>query len=110
MKIEVLYILDCPHYAAALTELRRVLTIEKISAQISEVLVDSPRMAQVMKFRGSPTIRINGLDIEGESELQHFAVSCRLYPGETQPGVPSAEMIHRAVRDALSDDLLGDSA
>jgi hypothetical protein len=104
MKIEILYILECPHYLAALAELRRVLTIEKISAQISEVLVGSPRMAQAMKFRGSPTIRINGRDIAGDSELKHFAVSCRLYPGEKQPGVPPAEMIQRAVRDAMRGD------
>jgi hypothetical protein len=100
VKIELLYVLDCPHYPAALTELKKVLAIEKISAQISEVLVANARMAEAMKFRGSPTIRINGRDIAGESEVQNFAVSCRLYPGEKQPGVPPAEMIHRAVREA----------
>jgi DNA-binding transcriptional MerR regulator len=104
MKIEVLYILDCPHYPAALAELKNVLALEKISTQVSEVLVANSRMAQAMKFRGSPTIRINGRDIAGESELQHFAVSCRLYPGEKQPGIPPAEMIHRAVRDAMRGD------
>jgi len=104
MKIEVLYISDCPHYPAALAELKRVLSVEKISTQVSEVLVANPHMAQAMKFRGSPTIRINGRDIAGESELQHFAVSCRLYPGEKQPGVPPAGMIHRAVRDAMRGD------
>jgi hypothetical protein len=100
MKIEVLYILDCPHYPAALAELRKVLSSEKVSAQIREVLVANSRMAEALKFRGSPTIRINGRDIAGESEMQHFAVSCRLYPGEKQPGVPPTEMIHRAVREA----------
>lgn len=100
MKIEVLYISDCPHYPAALAELKKVLAIEKISAPISEVLVANPRMAEALKFRGSPTIRINGRDIAGESEMQHFAVSCRLYPGQKQPGVPPTEMIRRAVRDA----------
>lgn len=103
MKIEVLYISDCPHYPAALAELKRVLAVEKISAPISEVLVANPQMAAAMKFRGSPTIRINGRDIAGESEMQNFAVSCRLYPGEKQPGVPPAELIHRAVREARGD-------
>ena len=103
MKIEVMYILDCPHYPAALAELKKVLAIEKISAPISEVLVANPQMAAAMKFRGSPTIRINGRDIAGESGVQHFAVSCRIYPGEKQPGVPPAEMIHRAVREARGE-------
>jgi hypothetical protein len=103
VKIEVLYISDCPHYPAALAELKRVLAVEKISAPISEVLVANSRMAAAMKFRGSPTIRINGRDIAGESQVQNFAVSCRLYPGEKQPGVPPPEMIHRAVREARGE-------
>ena len=103
MKIEVFYVLDCPHYPAALAELRRVLAVESIAAPISEILVDNPGMAEALRFRGSPTIRINGRDIAGDSDLQHFAVSCRLYPGQKQPGVPS-EMIHRAVREAMRGD------
>jgi hypothetical protein len=101
VKIEVLYVLDCPHYPAAMAELKNVLAVERISAPINEVLVADPRMAEALQFPGSPTIRINGRDIAGESELQHFAVSCRLYPGEKQPGVPPSEMIHRAVREAM---------
>jgi hypothetical protein len=104
VKIEVLYVLDCPHYPAAMAELKSILAVEKVSAQISEVLVANPRMAEALKFRGSPTIRINGRDIAGESEAQHFAVSCRLYLGEKQPGVPPAEMIHRAVCEAMSGE------
>jgi hypothetical protein len=101
VKIEVLYVLDCPHYPAAMAELKNVLAVERISAPISEVLVADPRTAEALQFRGSPTIRINGRDIAGGSGLQHFAVSCRLYPGEKQRGVPPAEMIHRAVREAM---------
>jgi len=101
VKIEGLYVLDCPHYPAAMAELKNVLAAERIFAPISEVLVADPRMAETLRFPGSPTIRINGRDIAGESELQHFALSCRLYPGEKKPGVPPSEMIHRAVREAM---------
>ena len=104
MKIEVLYVLDCPHYPAAMAELKSVLAIERVSAPITEVLVANARMAETLKFRGSPTIRINGRDIAGDSDLQHFAVSCRFYPGQKQPGVPPSEMIHRAVREAIRGD------
>lgn len=104
MKIEVLYVLDCPHYPAAMAELKSVLAIERVSAPITEVLVANARMAETLKFRGSPTIRINGRDIAGDSDLQHFAVSCRFYPGQKQPGVPPSEMIHRAVREAMRGD------
>jgi mercuric ion transport protein len=101
VKIEVLYVLDCPHYAAAMAELKGVLAVEGISDQVSEILVADPGMAETLKFRGSPTILINGRDIAGESDVQHSALSCRLYPGEKQPGVPPSEMIQRAVREAM---------
>jgi hypothetical protein len=84
-----------------MAKLKTVLASQGISVPICEVLVANPRMAEALKFRGSPTIRINGRDIAGESEAQHFALSCRLYPGEKLPGVPPAEMIHRAVRAAI---------
>jgi hypothetical protein len=106
VKVELLYVLDCPHYPAAMAKLKSVLAVERISAPISEVLVADPRMAQALRFRGSPTIRINGRDIAGESDVQHFAVSCRLYPGEKEPGVPPTEMIHRAVREAMRGEKL----
>ena len=38
VKIEILYVLDCPNYPAAMAQLKSVLAAEKISAQIHEVL------------------------------------------------------------------------
>jgi len=101
MKIEVLYVLDCPHYPATMAQLKSVLAAENISAQIHEVLVANARMAVTLEFRGSPTIRINGRDVGGDPGPQYFALSCRWYPGGQQPGVPPAEMIRRAVREAI---------
>jgi hypothetical protein len=50
---------------------------------------------------GSPTIRINGRDISGESHSpQSFALACRMYPGAKAAGVPPLEMMQRAVREA----------
>ena len=58
-------------------------------------------MASELRFLGSPTIRINGRDVGGESEkAESFALSCRLYPGSKEVGLPPAEMIHRAVLEA----------
>jgi hypothetical protein len=101
VKIEILYLPDCPHYPAAMAELRNVLAVEQISAEIREVPVSDTQMAEALRFKGSPTIRINGRDVAGESEKSsNFAMSCRLYPGGKQPGVPPVEMIQRAVREA----------
>ncbi len=103
MKIEVLYVPDCPHHPAAILKLKEVLAAEGITADISEVAVNDIATAKALRFCGSPTILINGRDV-AEELGNEYAVSCRLYPGSKVPGVPPAEMIRRAVRDARKAD------
>ena len=78
---------------------------EGVATEIHEVLVRDEGMANNLKFRGSPTIRINGRDVAGESlKAQSFALSCRLYSGSESAGLPPVEMIHRAVIEARQGD------
>lgn len=101
MKVEVLYVSKCPSHPAAVKLVKEVLAAEGVATNIHEVLVSDERMAGELKFLGSPTIRINGRDVAGESQTaQNFALSCRLYPGSKQIGLPPAEVIHRAVLEA----------
>src|SRR5437899_2227817 len=37
-------------------------------------------------------------------KARNFALSCRLYPGSKQIGLPPEEMIHRALIEALQED------
>ncbi len=105
MRVEVLYVAECPSHPAVVKLVKDVLAAEGIVADIREVLVADERMANELGFCGSPTIRINGRDIAGEPrEAQTFTLSCRLYPGSKPIGVPPAEMIHRAVREAREGD------
>lgn len=101
MKVEVLYVAECPSHPAVVKLVRDILAAEGVETKINEVLVRDEEMASELKFAGSPTIRINGRDVAGESrDLQSFALSCRLYRGSKQAGLPPAEMIHRAVLKA----------
>jgi hypothetical protein len=101
MRVEVLYVADCPTRAQAVEMLEGVLTEAGMPAEIQQVLVRDETMARQLRFRGSPTIRIDGRDIEGTPEgAVTFAVSCRLYRGSPQAGVPPLAMIQRAVREA----------
>ena len=63
MKVEVLYVADCPSHAPTVRLLKDVLAAEGVQAEVKEVLVVDAQMATELKFLGSPTIRINGLDI-----------------------------------------------
>lgn len=101
MKVEVLYVSDCPSHPAAVRLVKDVLAAEGVSSDICEVLVQDERMARELRFVGSPTIRINGRDIAKESQMGNdFALCCRLYRGSKQIGLPAAELVHRAVVDA----------
>jgi hypothetical protein len=105
VKVEVLYLPDCPHYPRAVQRLRDVLLAEGIAAEIHEVAVMNSRAATEFKFRGSPTIRINGRDVAGESREQDlYALACRIYPGAKEVGVPPAEMIRLAVRKVIEGE------
>ena len=99
MKVEVLYIANCPSHLPTVKLLKDVLAAEGIKAEITEVLVADEQMMTRFKFRGSPTIRINGLDIaEDSSNVGAFA--CRFYPGSQQNGVPPIELVRRALLSA----------
>lgn len=101
MKVEVLYVADCPTHPAAVNLVKQVLAAEGVVAEIHEVLVRDEGMANALEFSGSPTIRINGRDVAGGShDGGSFALSCRLYPGSQQAGLPPVELVHRAVLQA----------
>jgi hypothetical protein len=97
MKIEVLYFEDCPNYLPAMDRLRTVLRQEGLPAEVSQIEVRDASAAKAWKFFGSPTIRINGLDIDAESRtVTETGFACRRYSG----GLPSEEMIRAALREA----------
>ena len=96
LKVEVLYVADCPSHAPTVRLLKDVLAAEGVQAEVKEVLVVDAQMASEVKFLGSPTIRINGLDIAPESP-KGGTLACRLYPGSPQIAVPPMEMVRRAV-------------
>jgi hypothetical protein len=103
VKIEVLYVADCPSHAAAVKLVRDVLITQGVAAEVHEVLVTDRRMADALQFPGSPTIRINGRDVTGEPpEGQPFALSCRLYPGSHPVGLPPEQMVRLAVMEAVA--------
>ena len=98
MKIEVLYVAECPSHPAAVTLVKEVLAAQGVAAEVQEVLVSDERMVNELEFLGSPTIRVNGRDVAPEvQKSQSFALSCRLYAGSKRIGVPPADLVHQAV-------------
>ena len=99
MRIEVLYFRGCPHHRPAVDRLKTILVQEGLPAELSEIEIRDDSTAKAENFFGSPTIRVNGLDIEVQfRKTGYTGFACRRYPG----GIPSEEMIRLALREAQS--------
>jgi hypothetical protein len=97
--VEVLYVQDCPHYQATLALVERVRAELGIDADLHSTLVVDQAAAEQARFPGSPTVRVDGHDIEPGSEpATEYLVGCRLYQLEHRfAGQPE----ERWVREAL---------
>lgn len=103
MKAEILYIIDCPHSAAAGVTLRDALNETGHSDVVIEfrLLTSSEDAAQV-PFAGSPTILLDGVDAFPSARVTDLA--CRVYPTDQGPaGVPSDGDLADVIRERFSD-------
>ena len=99
MKIELLYFDGCPNVTATLERLKGILAEIGLNAPIILTKVADREMAQLAGFLGSPTIRINGVDIEPSARSsKDYGLMCRMY--EVNGGAPSDAMIRLAVVEA----------
>ena len=101
MKIKLYYFDDCPSYKKAVENLEEALRLEGLQQDIEMVPVTSEADAQAKRFIGSPTIRIDGVDIEGpEADNQGYGYGCRIYSENGgSAGRPSVERMRYALRD-----------
>jgi hypothetical protein len=97
--IEVLYVQDCPHYPGTLALVERVRAELGIDAQLRTALIDDQAAADQARFPGSPTVRIDGRDVEPGSEpTTEYTVGCRLYRLEHRfAGQPEERWIREAL-------------
>ena len=99
MKVRVLFFEGCPSYKQAIDNLRGVLAETKINADIELITVSSDDEALAQKFLGSPTIQVNGVDLEGpNAQDADVGFGCRVYnEGGKLRGWPSKEQIRSAI-------------
>jgi hypothetical protein len=101
MKIELLYWEECPSYRDALDRLKKVLDENNRFETVRLVEVNTDEAARRLSFPGSPTIRINGRDIDAAGASgQRVGLACRIYhnaAGKVSP-LPSEGLIREAVQ------------
>ena len=97
MKVELLYWDGCPSYPEARALLEEVVG-EKAEIEVRHVA--SEEEAEALRFPGSPTIRVDGRDVDPKGADGRPSLSCRIYhlpDGRVSP-VPSRESLEAALR------------
>ena len=104
MRVELLYWDGDPDYMTTRQRLVEVLTEDAFETPIQMVAVNSEADAELLEFRGSPTIRIDGTDILPSDGP--FGLALRSYPADDDPDGPPTEplpgksLIRRSVERA----------
>ncbi len=97
MQIEILYFEGCPNHTPTVDLVKRVIADLGVPADVEEVEVTSPNEVERLRFLGSPTVLIDGVDIEpGARNRADYSYSCRMYSGVS--GLPSEDMLIAALQ------------
>ena len=99
MDIELLYWDGCPSYPEARELLQEVLAARGVDAEIRMTHVATDAEAENRAFPGSPTIRIDGRDVDQRGAHAAPALTCRIYhlpDGRVSP-IPSREELEAAL-------------
>ena len=102
MRIQLLYFAGCPMYLAARERLDEALREEGLESPVEMIEVRSQEEAESLRFVGSPSIRINGLDIdESARSSKNYGMMCRVYTTKSgMSGSPSKDTIRARIREA----------
>jgi hypothetical protein len=104
VRVEVLGFAGCPNVAPALAMLERLAAELKVAVDVDRIDI-AAEDAGTLRFLGSPSVRVNGHDVEpGSDQRADFSYSCRTYATPFgRSGVPDEEWVRAALRDAARD-------
>lgn len=102
MLVELLYWDADPNYMTTRQRLVEVLTEDAFETPIQMVAVNSVEDAQLLAFIGSPTIRIDGSDIQPDA-VGDIGLHLRTYPSDDALDGPAVEPMpgKRLIRSAV---------
>jgi hypothetical protein len=109
VRIELLYWEGCPSYPEAKALLEDVLARSGIGAAIEMHEVRSDQEASALHFPGSPTIRIDGRDVDPAGAGARPALTCRIYylpDGRVSP-IPTRDQIDRTIKEGARGGTMG---
>ncbi len=79
-RIEILWFQDCPNHPVARALVDEVVAEFGVQADIRSIEVADDAIAERVRFPGSPTIRVDGVDVEpGFVDCDDCTPRCRVY-------------------------------
>lgn len=103
LKVEILYFTGCPNFRRSCNVVCGVLEKQNVEFELSIRPVKDETLSLNPSFIGSPTVLINGIDVERcynkkillEEKTSEFVdgLACRLYSCDISKECPSEEMI-----------------
>jgi hypothetical protein len=101
-QVEILYFDGCPNHEPARALVEQVAAELGLQPVIELVEIADGETATRLRFLGSPSVRVDGRDVEpGADERSDFVLSCRVYRSERGlAGQPEADWIRNALSAA----------
>ena len=99
MRVELLYFTGCPSWQVAADRLAEALSAEgRTEVLVERRVIDTPEQAEELRFPGSPTIRVDGVDPFATGEVE-VGLTCRVYatPAGLR-GCPEVAQLREVVR------------
>ncbi len=105
MKIELLYFDGCPTYRQVLKSLEELKSEHGWDFEIELVNVDTDEKAIELNFVGSPTIRVDGVELFPPPKDAPFARACRMFQWKGKIlGAPPKEMLRTAINQLINQN------
>ncbi len=100
VNIGVFFIEGCPSVSSITDNIKEIIAEDGIDADISLFLLETPEDARRLHFIGSPSVRINGMDIESnmQNNKDYGLRSRHYYINGKESDYPAKSMIRAAIK------------
>lgn len=93
--LQIQHFQGCPNSTEMIRRVKEAISGIEDEVDYQEILIETNELDEKVKFRGSPTLLINGEDFEEREEPKAASLNCRCY----QNGLPSVEDIKDKIKN-----------
>jgi len=98
VQLTMQYFEDCIYADDLIKNTKSAIAELNLNIELNEVIINTNELADKYKFRGSPTLLINGIDLMNMPEPKYGSISCRVY----KDGLPGVEIIKNRLLEEIN--------